>query len=154
MEKKKTIVLKDAYEKGLSYWSNQRFEPLSKSESGVFEMIDTLNNNPSFKRLKYIGYVAATGYAPIGPVEIGPLATFLSFNDVEGTRFKFGSESNFDYLKRMNIGGYVAYGLKDKRYKYSGTALFSFGKNYRKTPFKHLELDYTKDVTFPWNTIG
>lgn len=139
----------EAFAKEDDYWEKNRFEPLSETESGVYEMLDTLNNNPSFKRLKYIGYVLMSGYVPYKGIEIGPVPTFLSFNPVEGTRMKFGMETNPDFSKKLRLSGYVAYGTKDETYKYAASALYSFGKDFRKAPFNHVLLDYTRDVTFP-----
>jgi len=138
-----------AFAQDNSYWDDNRFEPLSETESGVYEMLDTLNNNPSFKRLKYAGYVLMTGYVPYKGLEIGPVPTFLSFNPVEGTRMKFGMETNTDFSQKLKLAGYVAYGTKDETYKYSGSVLYSFGKEFRKAPFNHLLFEYNRDVTFP-----
>jgi len=139
----------DVYEKTEKYWIDNRFEPLSKTEAGVYKMMDTLNNNPAFNRYKYLGYVLLSGYLPYKGIEVGPLATFVSFNDVEGTRYKFGGETNLRFAKKIRLGGYGAYGTRDKNWKYSGNIMYSFNEDFRENPRHYLLLDYTKEVTFP-----
>ena len=58
------------------------------------------------------------GYSVAGPVEIGPVFTFLSYNNVEGLRPKFGLRTSNEFSKSLLLEGYAAYGTKDKRFKY------------------------------------
>jgi hypothetical protein len=137
------------YERREDYWKENRFEPLSKTEAGVYKMMDSLNTNPTFKRYKYIGYVIASGYLPYKGIEVGPIPTFVSFNPVEGARYKFGGETNLRFAKKIKLGGYGAYGTRDKNWKYSGNITYSFNQDFRENPRHFILLDYTKEVTFP-----
>jgi hypothetical protein len=59
----------------------------------------------------------ATGFLHSKWMEIGKYYTFVSWNDIEGVRFKFGGITSNDFSKRLELRGWVAYGLQDNRFK-------------------------------------
>ena len=75
-----------------SYWATLRPEPLSQSESLIYANIDSLQRMPSFRTIMDIGALVFSGYKQAGPVEIGPVNTFYSYNPVEGFRLRVGAE--------------------------------------------------------------
>lgn len=145
----KTIDEEGLYEKPITYWENNRFENLSSTESGVYEMIDSLNNNPTFKRVKTIGKIIGTGYIPMGPVDLGQFVTFVSFNDVEGTRLKLAGETNYKLASNFKLAGYGAYGTRDKTWKYSIAGTYSFNEDWKPAPRNFIYFEHSQDVTFP-----
>ena len=64
-----------------------------------------------FASLYFIGYKSA------GKFDIGPIRKFYSFNPVEGQKFRFGGKSNSKLSTRYYVESYIAYGLKDERWK-------------------------------------
>lgn len=139
----------DTYEKDETFWVNNRIESLDENELRAYEMIDSLNNHPTFKRIKVGVKILTTGYIPAGPIDIGPLPTFFSSNDVEGARFKFAAETAHSWNKKMRFGGYGAYGLRDKEFKYSMFGLYSFTDDFKANPRKYIYLEHANDVNFP-----
>ncbi|MCF8245470.1 MAG: DUF5686 and carboxypeptidase regulatory-like domain-containing protein [Saprospiraceae bacterium] len=146
----KIIEVDDVYKKDEAFWQNARHIPLTEKEQGIYQMIDTIQGMPSFKRAMNILGLVFTGYKAFGPVDIGPIANFYSFNPVEGTRFKFGGETNLKFHPKLSIGGYGAYGLKDKEFKYAGFATYSFRDDFKQNPKHYVKFLYQKEV----NLVG
>ena len=93
------------------YWSTHRPVALKKNESVIYHNIDTLQMMPSFKRFMDIAALVLSGYKQAGPLEIGPVNTFYSFNPVEGLRLRVGGRTTEAFSKRFYAESYAAYGL-------------------------------------------
>ncbi|HFA51650.1 MAG TPA: carboxypeptidase-like regulatory domain-containing protein [Bacteroidetes bacterium] len=140
------VAVDDAYKKGEDFWKSARHDTLSKQEQGVFQMIDTLQKTPAFKTIKTIIELAFTGYKAFGPVDIGPIGNFYSYNPVEGTRLKFGGETNLKFHPKLLFAGYTAYGLKDQEWKYGASVLYSFKENFKENPKHFFRLSYQHEL--------
>ncbi|MEZ4960230.1 MAG: DUF5686 family protein [Saprospiraceae bacterium] len=137
----------DTYKKDDTFWLAARPDTLTKEEQGIYEMIDTLQKVPTFRTLVDIGALLFTGYKAFGPVDIGPIGNFYSFNPVEGFRLKAGGETNLKFHPKINFGGYGAYGFKDKEFKYGIFAQYSFREDYKTNPKHYLKFSYQHDVS-------
>ena len=127
------IIMSDsAGDHSEEFWTESRHEELSKDERTVYYMIDTLTTIPQFKTYIDIAEMVITGYYVKGKFEIGPYASMLSFNAIEGARFRFGGRTSNAFSKKIMIGGYVAYGTLDSRFKYGGNVLYMLNKNPRR----------------------
>jgi hypothetical protein len=104
-----------------AYWSANRHDTLNQQEQGIENMIDSLNNMPFFKMIKNLTYFATTGYYPIGKVEVGNAFSLISFNPVEHFRTAFALRTSNNFSKRVEIGGRLAYGYGDERFKYGAS---------------------------------
>jgi len=133
----KVIDSKDTYKRSEDYWLSNRFEPLTEDEEEVYAII------------KFGLKVFMTGYIPAGPIDIGPVPTFFSFNDVEGNRYKFALETAHQWNKKMRFGGYGAYGTRDDAFKYSVYGTYSFNDDFKANPRHFLYLEHSHDVNFP-----
>lgn len=60
----------------------------------------------------------STGYFPIGFFDID-LKTLIKYNNYEGFRLGIGGHTNDKLFERYQLGGYGAYGFKDRAFKYS-----------------------------------
>lgn len=143
------IDAEDAYDKGEVYWANNRIEPLSTNMVQAYTMIDSLNRHPTFKRIKRGIKILTTGYIPTGIIDIGPVPTFFSGNDVEGSRIKFAAETSHDWTTKFRLGGYAAYGTRDKALKFSTYGLYSFNNDFKENPRHSLYVEHSHDVNFP-----
>ena len=126
------VVLKNANQQDDDYWKSSRPEELTKDERTIFHMIDTLKTLPVFNTYVDIIQMITSGYYVTGSVEIGPYMSMLSFNYLEGTRFRFGGRTSNTFSKNLLLHGYAAYGTLDQKMKYSGGFLYLFDKNPRK----------------------
>lgn len=103
------------------YWAANRHDTLNHQEQGIENMIDSLNDMPFFKMLKNLTYFATTGYYPIGKVEVGNAFSLISFNPVEHFRTALALRTSNYFSKRVEIGGRLAYGYGDERFKYGAS---------------------------------
>jgi hypothetical protein len=123
-----------------NFWQQQRPERLSKTETGIYHMVDSVKNIPIFRTYKDIVYGIITGYLTWGNWELGPYFKTFSFNSVEGGRLRLGARSGDGFSRKLQLEGYVAYGIKDLTYKTGADLIYVFSKNPRRdisASFKH-----------------
>jgi hypothetical protein len=125
-------VLKNANHMSDEFWKQSRHEELNKDERTIFHMIDTLKSLPVFNTYVDVIQMITTGYWVKGNFEIGPYMSMLSFNYLEGTRFRFGGRTSNAFSTKLMLHGYAAYGTLDQKMKYSGGFLYMLGKNPRR----------------------
>ncbi len=140
------VAVDDAYKRDESFWKEVRHDTLTAQEQGAFKMIDTLQKVPAFKTITTILQLAFTGYKAFGPIDVGPIGNFYSYNPVEGLRLKVGGETNLKFHPKLSFAGYTAYGFEDKEWKYGGSILYSFKENFRQNPKHYFRLSYQHDV--------
>ena len=144
------ITLSDADEKEKSYWVTARHEPLSKTETGIIKMIDTLTNAPVFQKFtKTMGFIG-TGYRDIGNYEIGPWYNWITSNGWEGFRVRFDIGTNKYFDKKFKFHTYLAYGFGDKKMKGLGEIFYLPNKD----PRMYLYASYKNDLDFGQNYFG
>lgn len=126
------LVSDSAGKYDIEFWENNRHEELTRDEKTIYFMVDTLKTIPLFNTYIDIIQMVTTGYYETGNFEIGPYASLLSFNAVEGARFRFGGRTSNKFSTKIMIDGYLAYGTLDKRMKYGGGLMYMLGKNPRR----------------------
>ena len=103
------------------YWAKIRHNPLSEQEEGIDQMVDSLNTLPFFVTLKNTLYMLTTGYYPLGKIELGDAFGLFSYNQVEHFRLSLALRTSNAFSKRIELGGRLAYGFGDERFKYGAT---------------------------------
>lgn len=140
---KPDIVVEDtAREVTDETWANLRHENLSKNEQAIYNMFDTLEQNPTYTKFRNVMRVLITGVIKTGPFEFGPYWNMYSYNQIEGNRFRFSMGTTPKLFKDAYINGYVAYGTQDERFKYSLAALWLLERQ----PRSYLFASYTADI--------
>jgi hypothetical protein len=133
-----------------SFWIAKRPQPLTEVEGKVYKNIDSLVNMKSFKNLMDLLTLALAGYKQAGPFEIGPVSTFYSFTPIEGFRLRVGGRSTTRLSKVFYTEEYLAYGFKDKKWKYFLSGTYSFNKkSVYSYPLNYLRFSYQKDTKIP-----
>lgn len=99
---------------------------LSPLDQNAYNNIDSLKKSPKFKRMMAITALMISGYQKAGPIDIGPVSSFYSFNPVEGRRFRLSARTNEDFSDRFILEGHLAYGRKDRRWKHAMGVTYSF----------------------------
>ena len=145
----KIIKDEDLTNKTDSFWDEARPDTLTHQEQGVYTMIDSVQKIPAFKRTMSIVLLLATGWQDVGYVEVGPINTFYSFNDVEGFRLRGGFRTTPKFHKKIMFDTYLAYGFKDKEFKYFGSFTYSFNDDHLKNPQNRLLFSYQHETNFP-----
>ena len=91
-----------------------------------------------------------SGYRTLGNLEIGPVSTFYSYNPIEGIRLRFGGRTTPKFSKKINFETYLAYGNKDKQYKYYLGATYSLtSKSIYEFPVKSVKISYQDETKIP-----
>lgn len=144
------ITLQGADEKNKEFWTASRHEELSKTESGIIKMIDTLMNAAVFKRFTNMVNFIGTGYLNTGNFQLGPWFNWITSNSWEGFRVRFDLGTNHHFDKHFWWHGYLAYGFGDKKLK-GKAELFYLPKKH---PRQYLYGSYTNDLDFGQNYYG
>jgi len=145
----KKIDAEDLFDKDEAYWEENRPTALTKGEASVYQMVDTLKSIPTFKTTVNVINFFATGYIPVGPIDIGPINGFYGFNQVEGDRVRVGGETNQKFSPKLRLQGQLLYAFGDQKWKYSTQALYSFNKDFEENPRHHIMVRHQHDTNFP-----
>jgi hypothetical protein len=136
------VVLDDANRKDDEFWKKSRPEALTHREASVYRLSDTLKQMPLFRTYVDIIKMIVTGYYVRGNFEWGPYSSTYSFNQIEGSRFRVGGRTSNDFSTRLMLDGYLAYGTRDQKFKYSTGFMYMLGK----LPDRVLSASYKYDV--------
>jgi hypothetical protein len=104
------------------YWVANRPDRLSSEELAVLQMVDTLKKIPIVRFYSEGLKFFATGYKPIGKIDIGPWPGFFNYNNIEDVRLGMGARTNYKFSKKWELKGYLGYGFGDRKWKYSASA--------------------------------
>jgi len=136
------------------YWAMNRPIPLKRGEQNIYRNIDTLQLMSSFQRVMDIGALVLSGYKQAGPIEIGPVNTFYSFNPVEGLRLRVGGRTTEQLSKRFYAEGYTAYGAKDQKWKYFMSGTYALNNKSAYTfPQHYLRASVMRDTKIPGQNL-
>ena len=127
-----------------SFWEKYRVDSLTKEETNIAILVDSIEASNNFKVIKSMFTLIGTGWLPVGPIDIGHVFTFYSNNEFEGSRAKFGFRTNKSLDDKLSLSAYGAYGFKDKRYKYGGTIDYRFQET--NTTNTSIGLSYKNDI--------
>lgn len=136
------VIEPESTKKDDVFWQNNRPERLSKTEQGIYEMVDSVKNMPVFRTYVDVIYGITTGYLCWGKFELGPYFKLFSYNGVEGARFRFGGRTANSFSKIVQLQGYVAYGTLDREFKGGADVIWMLKKN----PRRDLTAGYKWDV--------
>ncbi|MFN0034725.1 MAG: DUF5686 family protein [Saprospiraceae bacterium] len=144
------VTLRNAAKVEETYWETARPAPLNAAEAATYTNLDSLRNTRFYKVTTKIGYALFGAYADVGKFQIGPMNSFYAFNGVEGTRFRFGGRTGPKISKRWRAEGWLGYGLRDQRWKYSAGATYGLnGTEFIKFPNNLVRVNYLRDVLLP-----
>ena len=135
--KDKVIVSRNSGGKDEEFWQGARPYQLSQREQNIYSMVDSIKSVPLYRDIYALFASTVTGYYDIGKFGYGPLGYLFSFNDIEGPRLYYGMRTSNEMSRKVRIGGYVAYGFKDKEFKGGVKMEYMFSTQpWRKLTFK------------------
>ena len=137
-----TIVLDDALNRDTSFWNVSRHEQLSKKEQDIYVMVDSIKEVPIFHTITNTINMFITGYWVHKWYEIGPYFKFYSHNPIEGHRFRFGGRTSNAFSTNIMFNAHVAYGTRDKEFKYGAGFIYMANKAPRRTIEMQYKYDY------------
>jgi hypothetical protein len=115
----KIVVEENASKYSDEFWNQHRHDSLSSREQKIYHMIDTIKTLPVYKTWVDVLTIFVSGYKVFNNFEVGPYFNLLSYNKIEGPRIRFGGRTSSKFSRWYELQGYVAYGFKDEKYKYS-----------------------------------
>lgn len=137
------------------FWDNSRHEELEENEIGIYEMIDSIQEVPIYKTYANLFYTLGSGWILAGPIEFGKYYNIYSANEVEGSRLRMAVGTSNKWSKTLRLETSVAYGFRDKRFKYGGNFQWNVRKGVRRTQLSGYYLDavsYTNNSSEEVNT--
>lgn len=144
------IYVQNTAQSSDSFWTTNRHRPLTETESSVYSNMDSLVKMKSYRRLMDWATLLLAGYKSFGIFEVGPVNAFYSFNPVEGFRLRAGGRTTTKLSPNLYFENYVAYGFKDKKWKYYLSGTYSFNhKSIYSFPLNYLRLSYQYDTKIP-----
>ncbi len=120
------IVLDSAHVRDETFWNEARRDTFSTEQQNLVSMIDRMNHDPKWKLLIGGLKLLAEGWVPFRHIDVGNVFSFYSYNQYEGSRVKLGFRTNERFSDQVKLGGYLAYGIGDNRFKGGGEASFAF----------------------------
>ncbi|RLD62652.1 MAG: carboxypeptidase-like regulatory domain-containing protein [Bacteroidetes bacterium] len=132
------------------FWKKNRLVDITEQEKNIYTMVDNVQNVPAFKRTMDVVMLLVAGYWNFNKIDVGPVSTFYSFNDVEGFRLRLGGMTSDKFSKKFKLSGFGIYGFKDKQFKYSGMATLSLNnKPLADNPKHYISAQYQYETNFP-----
>lgn len=146
------IVLENPAEEPWDEWESMRLVPLSQAESGMGSLMIKMRKNPFIYWAEQVLKILVNGYVTTGKnskVDLGPVNTLISYSSIEGARFRIGGLTTANLSDRWFGRGYVAYGTRDRSFKYNAEIEYSLTpKEYhaREFPVNSVKLHYQYDL--------
>jgi hypothetical protein len=133
-----------------NFWESARLAPLTNSENALYNIVDSVKKIPAFRRRMEVVMLLTSQFVNFGKFEIGPVETFYSFNQIEGSRLRFGGRTTPEFNKRIYFDPYLAYGFRDEQFKYNLGVTYSLsGNSIYKFPVKSVRLSYQYETETP-----
>ena len=124
------------------FWNSIRPDTLSSRQASIYVMADMLKNDSKVKaREKFISTVISGVYYIGDKIYIGPLGSFISYNRLEGLRFRVSARTMEGVFPKTGIYGHLAYGLKDSEFK----ASLGVRQVWKVQPYSRSQLAYNTD---------
>lgn len=132
---------RDANEKDSVHWAQNRKYELDPKDVRTYEVIDSVSQEAKLDQKLTLLRALLQGKIPLGYLQ-ADIKRLINFRDYEGIRLGVGLETSEKLSKRFQVGGYFAYGFKDKMWKYGG-----YGKvTLFPRQFLDFEAKYQEDV--------
>ncbi|GAA4308512.1 DUF5686 and carboxypeptidase-like regulatory domain-containing protein [Mucilaginibacter gynuensis] len=128
--KKSISVADDAQAVDEHFWDTNRPDSITAAEKSVYHLIDTVKSLPTVKNYLIVADLLINGYYRAGKISYGPFLNTFSVNNVEGPRFRLGFRTNSSFDKKWILGGYVAYGMKDKEIKFGASVDYILSRKH------------------------
>jgi len=125
-------TLADAESQRDSFWVSSRHIPLTEKEDMIGNLMNDFKAVPAFNIILKTVEILVSGYVPtakdknLSKFDFGPMNTVIGMNRIEGFRMRAGGMTTASLHPQIFASGYMAYGTKDRKVKYSGKLTYSF----------------------------
>ena len=134
------------------FWQEYRPAELRTTAATMQSLMKRLRGSKLFYWAEQVVIIMVNGYIPTAKVskfDLGPLNTIISGNSLEGVRLRLGGITNVNLSRHWFARGYMAYGTRDKKFKYMGSLEYSFAPKKsldQEFPIHSLRLSHRYDV--------
>ncbi len=132
------------------YWAENRDTKLSSGEEGMEDFLNSLKKTKGFGIVIVVlkagmeNFVETTSHDKPSKVDIGPMTSIFSMNDIDGFRLRGSFLTTANLCPHLFFKGYVAHGFKSHKTYYSGTLTYTFNKKaYLPHEFPRNNLSFT-----------
>lgn len=119
-----------------------RQERLTQKDKNTYAFYQQIGPLPAIDRYLNFGQKVANGRIPFGRIDL-VFRRAITVNDLEGLRLGLGFQTTSKWSKKNQFGAYLAYGIRDDRWKYG----FNYG--YYFTPKLSIQTTFQKDLQEP-----
>lgn len=102
------------------FWNKYRVDSLNKKDIETYRVVDSVGKKENFDKKILALEALLTGQVPLGYVNLD-INELIAYNDYEGYRLGLSLKTNHKVSERFSVGGYFAYGFRDKAWKYGGS---------------------------------
>lgn len=141
-----------------AFWQQHRSGQLSASESNMGGFVKSLSRSKNFQWVLLASKALIENFIETGSentpskVDIGPVNTIVSYNFVDGLRFRVGGRTTAKLSPHWFGEGFYAYGARSAEHYYLGKATYTFNRpEYQpiEFPSRYISFESTKDVMSP-----
>jgi hypothetical protein len=141
-----------------SFWISHRHVPIKEKENAIDNLLAQLRSVPVFNVFIKTVEILVSGFIPVvddhdkNKLDFGPMNTTFSSNEIEGFRVRVGGYTTAHFHPHMYLGGYAAYGMNDRKWKYHAQWTYSFNeKKYheKESPVNNLFFMHEYDLFTP-----
>ncbi|HWY36827.1 MAG TPA: DUF5686 family protein, partial [Nitrosopumilaceae archaeon] len=118
---------KNADNQNETFWKGYRTDSLSSKDKLTYKVIDSIGKKANLDKKAFAFEALFTNQVQVKFINID-LKDVFRYNEYEGYRVGFGCHTNHRVSDFFNIGGYAAYGFRDKTFKYGGDLGFKLWK--------------------------
>jgi hypothetical protein len=120
-----------------------RVDSLNVREKNTYLFMDSIGKKHKFDYWSELYPKLMVGRIPINILDID-IPKIYSFNKYEGTRLGLGLYTNEKLSEFISLGGFVGYGFKDRKLKYSGQLVFDINR-YKEIQLRFLYQNNLKE---------
>ena len=156
--KKKEVKDVNAMMQNDDFWAQYRQVELTKSESSMDAFVHGMEQIKGFNYIIFVAKAFIENFVETGTpkvpskVDIGPINTMITRNQVDGYRFRLSAQTTANLDSNFFAAGYIARGMDSKKTYYKADLIYSFNKKEylpREFPKRTLTLSSTYDVMSP-----
>ncbi len=120
----------DAGETDQATWERLREYEITNRETKTYEVIDSISKAEKLEQKFDLLTSALNGKIPLGKKINLDILQLINYDQYEGLRLGAGLETSKRLMKHVTLGGYAAYGFKDKGFKYGGFSTFHLNRKH------------------------
>ncbi|WBO83949.1 DUF5686 and carboxypeptidase-like regulatory domain-containing protein [Hymenobacter yonginensis] len=105
-----------------NFFELNRPDTLSVQEARTLMVLDSVRKLPAVRSLLEVADVVVNGYYRVGKFDLGPVLATVGYNNIEGLRPRIGFRTTPEISRDWTVRAYLAYGLRDGRFKYGARA--------------------------------